>query len=200
MPIEHLNQTVFLLLNAGPHASSIVVDGARLFAQGAIWLVPAGFLLGWLRGGGPVRQALLAATLAGLTGLFLNQVIGLIWYHPRPFELGIGRSLIPHVQDSSFPSDHLTLIWSIAFTLVLHRQTRPAGWVIALAGMLVGWARIYLGVHFPADILGALPVALVSAALARRIENSIAEPLMERLQPLYRTLFARLIRRGWVRD
>ncbi len=197
--MEHLNQVVFLLLNAGPHAPAIVVDGARILAQGVIWLVPLGFALGWLRGSVPVRQALLSATLAGLAGLAINQAIGMVWYHPRPFELGIGHTLIPHAQDSSFPSDHLTLIWSIAFTLMPHRKTRRAGWIIALAGVPVSWARIYLGVHFPADILGALPVALVGAALARGVGKRITEPLAERLQWLYRALFTGLIRRGWAR-
>lgn len=197
--MEYLNQAVFLLLNAGPHAPALVADGARMLAEGMIWLVPFGLAIGWLRGSVPVRQALLAATLAGLTGLAFNQIIGLFWYHPRPFELGIGRTLIPHAQDSSFPSDHLTLIWSIAFTLMLRRKTRLAGWIVALAGVPVGWARIYLGVHFPADIVGALPVALASTVLARGVQKRITEPLAERLQPLHRTLFAHLIRRGWVR-
>ena len=197
--MEHLNQALFLLLNAAPSASGVVVETARFLADGLIWIVPAALTIGWLRGSSATRQVLIAATVSGLVGLLINQLIGLVWYHPRPFEAGIGQTLIPHVQDSSFPSDHLTLIWAIAFSLLLHERPRPAGWAFALLGVPVAWARIYLGVHFPLDILGAALVALSSVWLILRQEHRLIAPLMRLLLPPYRTIFAGLIRRGWVR-
>ncbi|HUW38791.1 MAG TPA: undecaprenyl-diphosphatase [Rhodocyclaceae bacterium] len=198
--MEHLNQTLFLLLDAAPDASFRVVETARLLAYDLIWVVPAGLVVGWLRGSSATRQALLAATLAGLTGLLINQLIGLLWYHPRPFEIGIGRTLVWHVQDSSFPSDHLTLIWAVAFGLLRRERTRLAGRTLALLGLPVAWARIYLGVHFPLDMLGAALVALGSARLVRGQEQRLIAPLMRLLLPPYRGLFGGLIRRGWVRE
>lgn len=198
--MEHLNQSLFLLLNAAPDASISVVGTARFLADRLIWILPAGLILGWLRGSYVTRQILIAATVSGLVGLLINQLISLVWYHPRPFEAGIGQTLIPHVQDSSFPSDHLTLIWAVAFSLLLHEQPRPAGWALALLGMPVAWARIYLGVHFPLDIFGAALVALSSAWLILRQEHRLIVPLMRLLLPAYRTIFAGLIRRGWMRQ
>ena len=135
--MEYLNQTLFLLLNAGQNPSGIVVGTARFFAYGLIWIVPAGLIIGWLRGSSATRQVLIAVTIAGLAGLLINQLIGLVWYHPRPFEAGIGQTLIPHVRDSSFPSDHQSLIWAIAFSLLLHKQTRRDGAALALLGIAV---------------------------------------------------------------
>ena len=198
--MEHLNQSLFLLLNAAPDASIIVTTAARFLADGLIWALPAGLILGWLRGSYATRQVLIAATVSGLVGLLINQLIGLVWYHPRPFEAGIGQTLIPHVQDSSFPSDHLTLIWAVAFSLLLHEQPRRVGWVLALLGIPVAWARIYLGVHFPLDIIGAALVALSSAWLTLRQEHRLIVPLMRLLLPAYRSIFAGLIRRGWMRQ
>ncbi len=197
--MERLNYSLFLLLNAAPGASGIMVDTAIFFAYGLIWLVPTGLFIGWLRGSSAMRQILVAATVSGLVGLLINQLIGLVWYHPRPFEAGIGQTLVPHVQDSSFPSDHLTLIWAIAFSLLLREQFRLAGWLLALMGMLVAWARIYLGVHFPLDMLGAALVALGSVWLILLIEHRLIKPLMPMLLSAYQTIFAGLIRKGWVR-
>lgn len=197
--MEHLNQALFLLLNAGPGAAGIAVEAARFLAGGLIWIVPAGLIIGWLRGSSATRQVLIAAMVSGLAGLLINQLIALVWYNPRPFEAGIGQTLIPHVRDSSFPSDHLTLIWAIAFSLLLHEQPRLAGWALALLGVPVAWARIYLGVHFPLDILGAALVALSSAWLVLGKERWLVAPLMRLVLPPYRTIFAGLIRRGWVR-
>lgn len=47
--MEHLNYTLFMLLNAAPGAPAIVVDIARFWAEGVIWLAPAGLIIGWLR-------------------------------------------------------------------------------------------------------------------------------------------------------
>lgn len=198
--MEHLNQTLFLLLNAAPGASRIVVETARFLAEGLVWIVPAGLIIGWLRGSSATRQVLIAATVSGLAGLLINQLISLGWYHPRPFEAGIGQTLIPHVMDSSFPSDHLTLIWAVAFSLLMHEQPRLAGWALAMLGLPVAWGRIYLGVHFPLDMLGAALVALSSAWLILGEEHRFIVPLMRLLLPPYRTMFAGLIRRGWVRQ
>ena len=197
--MERLNDSLFLLLNAAPGASGIMVDTAIFFAYGLIWLVPTGLFIGWLRGSSTMRQILVAAAVSGLVGLLINQLIGLVWYHPRPFEAGIGQTLVPHVQDSSFPSDHLTFIWAIAFSLLLREQSRLAGWLLALMGMLVAWARIYLGVHFPLDMLGAALVALGSAWLILSVEHRLIKPLMPMLLSAYQTIFAGLIRKGWVR-
>lgn len=193
-----MNLALFLLLNAGQHASGMAIGAARFLAQDLVWMVPAGLSVGWLRASSATRQVLIVAAVAGLAGLLINQTIGLVWYHPRPFEAGIGRTLIPHAQDSSFPSDHLTLIWAVAFSLLSHRQTRFAGWALALMGLPVAWARIYLGVHFPLDILGAALVALLIARLVLWQERRLIAPLMRLLLPLHQLIFAGLIRKGWV--
>ncbi len=198
--MEQLNQSLFLLLNAGQNTSGVAVVTATLLADGLIWIIPVGLVIGWLRGSSATRRVLIAAMVSGLIGLLINQVFGLIWYHPRPFEIGIGQTLITHVRDSSFPSDHLTLIWAIAFSLLLHKQFRSAGWALVLLGIPVAWARIYLGVHFPLDIFGAAFVALCSAGLTVSQERWLIPPLMRLLLPPYRTICAGLIRRGWVRE
>lgn len=197
--MEHLDQTLFLLLNASQPPSGIVMGVARVLAEGLIWVVPAGLVGAWLRGSDATRHALISAALAGLAGLMLNQAIGLLWYHPRPAEAGIGLSLIAHAPDSSFPSDHLTLIWAIAFGLVLSPATRFAGCLIAVAGIPVAWARIYLGVHYPMDMAGAILVALLCAYLVRGQDQRLSAPLLRLALPAYRSIFAGPIRCGWAK-
>lgn len=95
--------------------------------------------------------------------------------------MGIGQTLIEHVQDSSFPSDHLTLIWSVAFSLLLNKQHRVIGGLLFLIGIPVAWARIYLGVHFPLDMIGAAIVGLVSAGLILSFELRL-KPAMGKVE------------------
>ena len=112
--MESLNQTLFLWLNAPEHPSALALTLATFLAEQLIWAVPLLIGIGWLRGGEPTRKTMLVASASGLLGLLINQIIGLAWLHPRPFMIGLGHTLIPHVADSSFPSDHLTLWWGSA--------------------------------------------------------------------------------------
>lgn len=196
--MERWNQTLFLLLNAAPDASGLLVEVARMLAGGLIWIVPLGMIFGWLRGSTFVRHALVAAAVSGLVALLINQLIGLLWYHQRPLEAGIGRTLMLHAQDSSFPSDHLTLIWAVASSLMLHARLRAAGWMLALLGLPVAWARIYLGLHFPLDIAGSVLIALASSAGTTACGSRLVLLTIRVLMPAHRWLFAPLIERGWV--
>lgn len=197
--MEDWNRTLFLMLDAGPGASTLAVVAARLLAEWVVWIVPVGLATGWLHGSLAARRALVAAALSGAIGLLANQLIGLAWYHPRPFEAGIGRTLLDHARDSSFPSDHLTLIWAVAAALAMRGSTRAAGWWLAALGLPVAWARIYLGVHFPLDMLGAAFVGCGSAVLVRIRGLRLAAQAVRRLQPPYRRVFSGLIEKGWMR-
>ena len=197
-PLQVFNETLFLLLNAPLHPSAAAVLVAKFFAEVAIGVVPLALVAGWVRGGNATRKLMLEAAAAGLVGLLVAQVIGLVWPHPRPFMVGLGRTLIPHAADSSFPSDHLTLLWSITFSWLMHPGLRRAGAVLALLGVPMAWARIYLGVHFPADMAGAAIVAGLSAWLCARQQRWLGGPIFHYVNAVYRRLFGPLIRRGWV--
>ena len=197
--MEKINHAIFLMLNAPEHPHAVLLAIATFFAEYAIWLIPLAIGLSWLRGSEHTRRVLLEATAAGLAGLLINQLIGLVWQTPRPIAIGLGNTLIPHAADSSFPSDHLTLLWAVALSLLMHRRPRTAGLTLAALGLPVAWARIYLGVHFPFDMLGAASVALLSAWLAFR-EVEIYMPTVYRLaMAIHRVLLTKLIRAGWVR-
>ncbi|AUH49988.1 undecaprenyl-diphosphatase [Chromobacterium sp. ATCC 53434] len=197
--LKGLNFALFASLNAPAHPAPAILYLAMFCAEGLIWAIPAGIGLAWLRGGESARKAALAAAMAGLAGLLLNQLIGLAWPHPRPFMIGLGHTLIPHAADSSFPSDHLTLWWSAAFSLLLRLDCRRVGYALAALGLAMAWARIYLGVHFPFDMAGAAATALAAAWLAGPQHQPHLEPIYRLALRARRLLFGRLIVAGWLR-
>jgi undecaprenyl-diphosphatase len=196
--MEFLNQTFFLWINAPEHPNAQIVRLATFFAEWLIWTVPILIGVGWLRGNENTRKSLLIATASGLLGLLTNQIIGLAYSPPRPFMIGLGHTLIPHVADSSFPSDHLTLWWSIAFSFLLQRGLRSSGVALALIGLPIAWSRIYLGVHFPLDMLGAIAVAALSAVLTLHEARWYLGPIYRLATCIHSLLFGTLIARGWV--
>ena len=198
--MESLNHTLFLWMNAPADASATTVWLAMAFAEYAIWLVPLTLVAGWLWGEPATRRQALQTGVAALLALLINVGFSLAWYHPRPFAIDLGTNLLPHAPDSSFPSDHLTVLWTVAFSLMWNARLRRVGVLLALLGLPMAWARIYLGVHYPFDMLGAAAVSALSAWLCSgRVAHMLSEPLHPLGLGVDCVVFAPIVRRGWVR-
>ena len=197
--VELFNQTLFLLINADIQPNALIVMLAKLMADLPIWLVPSLLIIGWLRGDNAIRQGFLAAALTAVIALSVNQIIGFFWQHPRPFMMGLGHTLIPHVADSSFPSDHMTLICAVAFSLLWHPALRKLGSMLICLSLPVAWARIYLGVHFPFDMLGAMLVTASCAWSIQYLQKMLIEPAFKIVSSLYEWVFSPAIQRGWLK-
>jgi len=105
---------------------------------------------------------------------------------------GPARNYLDHVRDSGFPSDHATLLFALAFSLRL-RPPRglPRIWIAVLVlAAAVGWARVFLGTHYPVDIAGAALVALVAALM---VANPWGRATTERVAQLCETSSDRLL-------
>jgi PAP2 superfamily. len=136
--------------------SSSMLDLARAFADGPLVLTAGILGLMLVRPQWSMRATALRALIAAAMALIGNALIGLVWDRARPFMAGAGQAWVSHAATGSFPSDHLTVQWVVAGMLLLDRRTRAWGFGIALFGLPMAWARIYLGVHYPGDMLGAL--------------------------------------------
>jgi undecaprenyl-diphosphatase len=190
--MESWNQYIFLLLNASSHPGAITVEAAQFAAN---WLVVAAALVIaylWIWGLTLKRSALIAVSVSTVLALGINQLLGLLWFEPRPFMIGLGHTLMNHAPDNSFPSDHATFIWSLGFGLIATRASPRWGWLVALAGIVVAWARIYLGVHFPADMAGSFVVAMASAAVARALVPVAQRRLLPIIEDCYEATLVKL--------
>lgn len=94
----------------------------------------------------------------------LFRIIVAFYYSPRPFVESSITPLIVHSGDNGFPSDH-TLVAAIIATTVFpfHKKIGAVLWAIAL---LVGFARVYAGIHHTIDVLGSVVIALVAGVAA----------------------------------
>lgn len=111
------------------------------------------------------RRAVAWLFLAFVAALGIELLISTFAYHARPFEAGCIAPLVLHSANNSMPSTHVA--FTVIMTLVALGRRR---WVIATVGAVaasaMAWARIYVGIHWPADMLGALLSGTGSVILA----------------------------------
>src|SRR5258708_7400796 len=111
------------------------------------------------------RRPRIAATflLAALASALASLLLKWLTCHARPID-----ALIP-TDTTSFPSGHVlgaTVIYGLLATIVLQSRARRAFRAAATTCLVliivgIGIPRLYLGVHWPSDVLGSLAIALV---------------------------------------
>lgn len=197
--LESFNQSLFLLINADPATPAWRIHAAMLVANKLILLVPGVMAAVWLWGKEAQRSLMLKALASVAVALGLSYVCGALWPHPRPFVIGLGHVFFAHKPTSSFPSNHTIIIAAFAFALILDRRWAGWGWLALAGALLVGTSRVYLGVHFPLDIVGGLLLAPLAAAITVPVWQRAGEPLTGVAQAVYRKVLALPIARGWIR-
>jgi undecaprenyl-diphosphatase len=132
-------------------------------------------------------SGLAAAALA----LVVDQVIHAIYDRPRPYESHQISHPWTSKTDPAFPSDHSSASLAIAFAILMIDPL--VGAVFVVIALLIGVGRIFIGAHYPGDILASLVVAAVSAFVVVRLGRPVVAfcvRLVERLtDPLVRPLW-----------
>jgi membrane-associated phospholipid phosphatase len=138
----------------------------------AIWLLDVP------RRPGIWRRATAAGLSAAALGLLANQEIAQFWHRPRPYQdhpLGVLPLLSPS-HDPSFPSDHATAAFAIAFGVLF--VTRRPGWLFLIWAALIGTSRVLAGMHYPTDVLAGAVVGLAAGFLTARVAMPLLLPLI----------------------
>lgn len=126
---------------------------------------------------GKTRKTGVTAALSLLSGfLITNLLIKNAVARPRPFDTYTQIiPLITRPKDYSFPSGHTCASFAVALVCL---RMLPGKWGIlpvVLAGM-IAFSRLYLGVHYPGDVLAGFLVALLTSIVACRLMRRTFSP------------------------
>ncbi|UOD35384.1 undecaprenyl-diphosphatase [Deferribacteraceae bacterium V6Fe1] len=183
--MEKYNIELFLLIN-GLNGSAILDHVFVLITKYSPYLYAIILIILYLFYN---RDKALYVFYSSLLGLLLNLIITIFYYHPRPFELGLGHTLINHTIETSFPSDHATLVFSISISTIIFGK-KSIGFLLFILAVIIGFSRIYVGVHFPLDILGSFFVSIISVLIIYTLQSKL-----EKLNILLNKIADKLLRR-----
>lgn len=168
-----MNDTILLLINsfAGRYPA---LDAAMVFiARDLVYIVFAvafvclGILLYKEQ-----RKPVIYFFVTLVTSFILLQLMSLLNVDHRPFMDHHLTQLVPHAPGKSFPSDHTTVSTAIAIGTLFFTKFKKTGVLLLLGAMSIGFSRIFVGVHYPADILGGLFTGVLGGCIvyaAKRI-------------------------------
>ena len=117
---------------------------------------------------------------AALVALGIGQLIGGAIGRARPYEAMTGvHLLVDKTTDFSFPSDHATAAGAVAVGLLL--TNRRWGIVAAVLAIVMAFTRVYVGAHYPGDVLAGLALGGVVAAAGAVLVVPTLTRIAERL-------------------
>jgi undecaprenyl-diphosphatase len=130
-----------------------VMDGVMIWMSNRVRYVYIFLLLFmWFRNYSS-KKVSKQAGISALLSLFIHGFIKQFYFKPRPFVKRRVGILIPAKMDSSFPSKHTLLVFAISTSVFLRK--RVLGSVMWVLAVLTGFSRIWVGHHYPSDIVGS---------------------------------------------
>ncbi len=156
-----LNHFLFHLINGvwvNPALDSCMIFINRINKYGLLWLVLLGMLA--MLGGRTGRWAALAGLVAQVVGLASSEVLKNLVMQPRPFlSLADVRPLVDAPNSYSIPSVNVTCAFAACSGALLtvwrlFSQVPLWGWGYLILAAALSYSRVYVGVHYPSDVLG----------------------------------------------
>lgn len=178
----YTRETVFLLLNKDlGKAGDIAFYYISYLAEGWIWIPYFMILFGWFK-----KDAIFILLNFLISTLFTQIPKQFIWDAvSRPMASGIPQDQIHRVAGvdmhlwNSFPSGHTATAFTIFLVTIYYFPKKVVLAVGAIYALACGYARVYLGQHFPLDVAGGMIVAILTLILSIYISNKIKNNAQE---------------------
>lgn len=126
-----------------------------------------------LKAGAPERKAFLYILLSVPLVILIIKGVHLFYFTDRPFiNLNIKPLIDPFYGVASFPSRHTAIAAAIFLSFLFNRSKWSMFFLVITAW--VGVARIFVGVHYPIDILGGILVGGVSVIILKLFQKKLS--------------------------
>ncbi len=194
-----MNIELFRIINNLANKNTILDKIMIFFSEYGPYIFMAAivivFILGIKQRNCESRKIAVSSVIITLINLIINLIVRSIFHVDRPFIHNKVNLLLPHDSASSFPSNHATGTMSIA--LGLEKYNKLLSRILTILSIIIGFSRVYVGHHYPTDIIGAYIIVfavnyIYNLKLRSKVDNLyelIEKKIAERLRKLHSKLF-----------
>ena len=166
-----MNYWLFSLINDMAN-QSIVLDALMIVISKVVPYIYIFILAGLYMQGFRTRNFKLRGESFATGVLFVicllgSFILGSMFYENRPFVDHNVVLIVNHAADASFPSDHAVGTMALACGILFYRWNLGT-WMV-YGSILVGISRVFVGNHYPGDILGAFILVWILTALYNKL-------------------------------
>jgi undecaprenyl-diphosphatase len=150
--VYHFECRVFQEINSHFDKRMINLFFRTVTAIGGAWFISVTTLLLIIFTSGAARLTALSSAAALALSHIPVQVVKRLFPRKRPYLLFETTKILPNpLKDHSFPSGHTTAVFSVIVPFVILNPVLAA--ILIPLGLCVGISRIYLGLHYPSDVI-----------------------------------------------
>lgn len=163
---------IYNLNSKNPLFDFLMIFGAEFIIYLTFILI---FLLA-IKGGINERKSLIVCLISIPVAVIIIKIIHLFYFYPRPYISFDILPLVGNQGEASFPSRHTSIMAVFAFVYSFYKSRW--GIIFWFLTIWVGLSRVYVGVHYPLDILGGIAVGLLSLLISLKIKNFLKSRLV----------------------
>ncbi|AIK35543.1 undecaprenyl-diphosphatase [Bacillus pseudomycoides] len=173
MSFSQLNIDAFRAINDLGKQYSFLNSPMIFLAEYMVYFLGLIIIAYWFTRSRKNRMMIIQAMVAFMTAEIIGKLAGKFHLNYQPFAvLPDVNKLVDHAVDNSFPSDHTILFFSICFSFWLVRK--KTGWLWLVLALCVAISRIWVGVHYPFDVVTGALLGSISALFSYWLTPKIA--------------------------
>ena len=177
-----MNENIFRIINDLGKEYKAINPAAIFIAEYMVIILATAVLIFWFTRVNQNRIMVICGSITFVMAEIIGKIAGKVHSNHQPFaELSNVNQLVEKAVDNSFPSDHTILFFSFCVTFWVFRG--PRGFIWILLALLVGISRIWVGVHYPADIMVGIIISICTAFIIIRVVPKLS--IIQKLLGIY---------------
>lgn len=194
MNLAQLDYQWFQTINSFADRFSALNPIVAFFANNLDYVFYLGVIVYWFIRTPDNRKMIVNTLLSGGVALGVNNIIGAIYHRDRPFVAHHVIQLVQHDASASFPSNHAAAAFAVATSIWLWRRKEGSVWFVL--AILIGFSRIWSGIHYPLDIIGgAISGTVIGIAVNKIMRQQVLKKVSESVIRFYESIEVKVWRK-----